>query len=125
FPSRKSTHAVRDEAGGFLELGGNMSNLLDNVGDSALYKANLWMRRRSIMPKPVQRMTVPSCLCKVGKKVHPGPTPVASAMHENDRPQALNRCKWHYTLNAHAMNPVLQLIHARPRFSMSKYHNNT
>src|ERR1700719_916951 len=70
------------------------------------------MRRRSIMPKPVQRVTVPSCLCEVGQKVHPGPTPMAPAVHENDRPRALHGCEWHEALNAHAMNPVLRLIHA-------------
>src|SRR5258705_9571043 len=77
------------------------------------------MRRRSIMPKPVQRVTVPSCLCEVGQKVHPGPTPMAPAVHENDRPPALNGCECHEALNAHAMNSVLRLIHAKPRLLMS------
>src|SRR5580704_6906054 len=77
------------------------------------------MRRRSIMPKPVQRVTVPSCLCEVGQKVHPGPTPMAPAVHENDRPRALHGCEWHEALNAHAMNPVLRLIHANLALLMS------
>ena len=112
FLSRKGAHAVRDDDWRFLELAGNVSDLLGNVGDSALQKADLRMRRRSIVPKPVQRVTVPSCLCEVGQKVHPGPTPMAPAVHENDRPRALHGCEWHEALNAHAMNPVLRLIHA-------------
>src|SRR5271170_6667013 len=77
------------------------------------------MMRRSIMLKPIQRVTVPSCLCEVGQKVHPGPTPMAPAVHKNDRPPALNGCEWHEALNPHAMNPVLRLIHAKPRTLMS------
>src|SRR5882762_9161868 len=77
------------------------------------------MRRRSIMPKPVQRVTVPSCLCEVGQKVHPGPTPMAPAVHENYRPRALHGCEWHEALNVHAMNPVLRLIHCKPHLLMS------
>jgi hypothetical protein len=34
------------------------------------------------------------------------------AVHENDRPRDLHGCEWHEALNAHAMNPVLRLIHA-------------
>jgi hypothetical protein len=71
------------------------------------------------MPKPVQRVTVPPSLCEVGQKVHPGPTPMAPAVHENDRPAVLNGCEWHEALNAHAMNPVLRLTHAKPRLLMS------
>jgi hypothetical protein len=49
---------------------------------------------------------------------------MASAMHENDGRPALNRCEWHETLNAHAMNPVLRLIHTKPRLMMSVTANN-
>jgi hypothetical protein len=66
-----------------------------------------------MMPKPVQRVTVPSCLCEVGQKVHPRPTSMAPAVHENDRSRDLHGCEWHEALNAHAMNPVLCLIHVR------------
>jgi hypothetical protein len=44
---------------------------------------------------------------------------MAPAVHENDRPLALNGCQWHEALNAHAMNSVLRLIHAKPRLLMS------
>ena len=44
---------------------------------------------------------------------------MAPAVHENDRPPALNGCEWHEALNAHAMNSVLRLIHAKPRLLMS------
>jgi hypothetical protein len=44
---------------------------------------------------------------------------MAPAVHENDRPPALNRCEWHEALNAHAMDPVFCLIQAKPRLSMS------
>ena len=37
---------------------------------------------------------------------------MAPAVHENDRPRDLHGCEWHEALNAHAMNPVLRLIHA-------------
>ena len=37
---------------------------------------------------------------------------MAPAMHENYRQPALHGCGWHEALNAHAMNPVLGLIHA-------------
>jgi hypothetical protein len=40
---------------------------------------------------------------------------MAPAVHENDRPPALNGCECHEALNAHAMNSVLRLIHAKPR----------
>ena len=43
---------------------------------------------------------------------------MAPAVHENDRPPALNGCEWHEALNAHAMNSVLRLIHAKPRLLM-------
>jgi hypothetical protein len=66
-------------------------------------------------------VTVPSCLCEVGQKVHPGPTPLAPAVHENDRPPSLNGCEWYEALNAHAMNSVLRLIHAKPRLLMSTF----
>jgi hypothetical protein len=36
FLSRKGTHAVRDDDWRFVELAGNVSDLLSNVTDSAL-----------------------------------------------------------------------------------------
>jgi hypothetical protein len=36
FLSREGAHAVRDDDWRFLELAGNVSDLLGNVGDSAL-----------------------------------------------------------------------------------------
>jgi hypothetical protein len=44
---------------------------------------------------------------------------MAPAVHENDRPRALHGCEWHEALNAHAMNPVLRLIHANLALLMS------
>lgn len=44
---------------------------------------------------------------------------MAPAVHENYRPRALHGCEWHEALNAHAMNSVLRLIHAKPRLLMS------
>jgi hypothetical protein len=37
---------------------------------------------------------------------------MAPAVHENYRPRALHGCEGYEALNAHAMNPVLRLIHA-------------
>ena len=45
---------------------------------------------------------------------------MAPAVHENDRPRALHGCEWHEALNAHAMNPVLRLIHANLALLMSR-----
>jgi hypothetical protein len=37
---------------------------------------------------------------------------MAPAVHENDRRLTLRGCEWYEPLNAHAMNPILCLIHA-------------
>ena len=44
---------------------------------------------------------------------------MAPAVHENDRPPALNGCEWHEALNPHAMNSVLCLVHVKPPLLMS------
>jgi hypothetical protein len=57
------------------------------------------------------------------------PAPMAPAVHENDRPRALHGCEWHEALNAHAMNPVLCLIHVnlayRCQYSKAHYRRDS
>ncbi len=111
FLARQSAHAVPYQDWRLLELLSDMRNLFSDVSNPSSHELVVRELLGAVMLAPVQRMTVPACLGKIGQKMLPDPAAVASAVDEDEWMLTRGASRWRGALDAHALDSIFASIY--------------